>query len=309
MRGRLFTCDGKVYDMPALMRYALTYTGGVPCDSFFVRCAYSAPMAEILPRVTRFAALENGKTEFFGVVDDYTASCGEGGLTLEVSGRGMAALLIDSESEALCYERASMDEILRNHVSPFGIACTRSEAGKAHFSLAVKSGASHFSVLEESAKKCGAAPYFTKEGKLELRAPRAAAFTLDSSFPLAAALWREKRYGVISEITLIDRESGARTSVRNEDFLARGGLCRRVLYASKSDANPTETGHEKIESSKEGSRVLMLTTTQRVPFLPRDGVNAALPRLGISGRFRVSELVRRADGSGEITEVTLQGET
>ncbi len=307
LRGRLMTCEGRTYDMPALLRWELTYTGGVPCDSFFARCAYSAQMADILPKVTRFMALEDGETEFFGVVDDYTVSCGTDGLMLEVNGRGMAALLLDNECEAGSYEGATMAEILRRHVLPLGIECTVNEAGKDCFSCLVASGDSCFSVLEESAKKCGVRPYFTKEGKLELRRSRAAVHTLDGSFPLLAALWREKRYGVISEITLIDRSSGARTSVKNEGFLARGGLCRRVLYAAKNDSAPIETSREKIAASCEDSRALTVTAAGKLAFLPQETVRVALSALGIAGDFRVRELVRCADGSGEITEVTLWG--
>lgn len=306
MRGRLFTCDGRAYDMPTLLRYELTYTGSVPCDSFSVRCVYSTSMAEILPKVTRFAAIEEGKTAFFGVVDDYTAAYDDGGLTLELNGRGMAALLLDSESEALFYENASLKEILKNHVLPFGIACAENAAADKRFSHEVTSGTSHFSVLEDCAKKCGVEPRFTKEGKLVLSKGGGRELTLGGSFPLLAALWREKRYGVISEIAIIDRKSGERTDVRNESFLAHGGLCRRVLYATKNSV-PVEAGRERIEESKKDSRLLMVTAAGKTDFSPFDTVRVTLPKLGISDEFRVSEVVRRADRSGEVTEVTMRG--
>lgn len=44
MTGRVETADGKVYELPALLEWRLRRTGGVPCDSFRVKCLYSAEM-------------------------------------------------------------------------------------------------------------------------------------------------------------------------------------------------------------------------------------------------------------------------
>ena len=48
MTGRVETADGKVYELPALLEWRLRRTGGVPCDSFRVKCLYSAEMGEAL---------------------------------------------------------------------------------------------------------------------------------------------------------------------------------------------------------------------------------------------------------------------
>ena len=38
MTGRIITSSHRVYDLPALLTWNVTYTGGVPCDSFTVTC-------------------------------------------------------------------------------------------------------------------------------------------------------------------------------------------------------------------------------------------------------------------------------
>ena len=38
MTGRVETAGGKVYELPALLEWRLRRTGGVPCDSFRVKC-------------------------------------------------------------------------------------------------------------------------------------------------------------------------------------------------------------------------------------------------------------------------------
>ena len=38
MRGRIITSSHRVYDLPVLLRWNMTYTGSVPCDSYTVTC-------------------------------------------------------------------------------------------------------------------------------------------------------------------------------------------------------------------------------------------------------------------------------
>ena len=82
-------------------------------------CLYDGEMAEILPKATRFTAYQDGRTVLRGVVDAYEISLSRQGLVATVEGRGMAALLLDNESEALTYGRAMLSEILENHVSTY----------------------------------------------------------------------------------------------------------------------------------------------------------------------------------------------
>ena len=104
-----------------LLQWEFSYTGSVPCDSFSLRCPYDPAMAETLRRAVRFRAREDGATEFAGVIDETNVTCDDKGMQLELSGRGLAALLLDNEAEAVSYERATMGEILKNHVTPYGI--------------------------------------------------------------------------------------------------------------------------------------------------------------------------------------------
>ena len=121
----LTTWDGKSYRLPILLSWTLTYTAGVPCDSMTACCPYDTSMAEVLPDATRFAALRDGAVMLRGVVDAYEISLSGQGLLVTLEGRGMAALLMDNESEALTYGTATIGDILRNHVEPYGIAVER----------------------------------------------------------------------------------------------------------------------------------------------------------------------------------------
>ena len=151
MKGYLTTCDGAQFELPTLLKWEFSYTGSVPCDSFTLRCAYEPAMAETLRRAVRFTAREDGTVEFAGVVDECGVTCDEKGLQLEVSGRGMAALLLDNEAESVSYQWATMEEILKNHVTPYGIVCTGYDAVTAAARYRVANGSSQWKALNDFA--------------------------------------------------------------------------------------------------------------------------------------------------------------
>ena len=74
MRGRIITSDHRIFELPVLLRWNITYTGGVPCDSYEVTCVYDRTMAELLHLAAGFLALdENGGVLLRGIVDEYEA--------------------------------------------------------------------------------------------------------------------------------------------------------------------------------------------------------------------------------------------
>ena len=311
MKGYITTCDGAQFELPTLLQWEFSYTGSVPCDSFTLRCTYEAAMAETLRRAVRFTAKENGAVEFAGVVDETSVTCDEKGLQLELSGRGMATLLLDNEAEAVSYQRATMEEILKNHVTPYGIICSGYDAVTAA-SYRVANGSSQWKALHDfAALHGGIEPYFDKTGALELRRThKGAGVTIDAQTSVTALAYCDRRYGVIAEALVVDKKAGVRRSVKNAAFCARGGTSRRVFYVpAKSGAQTMRcTGEYQIRKAKEGAETLRVTIAGRFSAAPGDTAVVSGTKLGISGRFRVIECKRRFGESGEASEVSLQKE-
>lgn len=69
----------------------------------------------------RFWAEHGGERVFTGVVDECQVEQSGNGSVLELSGRGMAALLLDNEALGQDYGTATLEDILRDHVRPYGI--------------------------------------------------------------------------------------------------------------------------------------------------------------------------------------------
>lgn len=311
MKGYITTCDGAEYELPVLLEWEFSYTGSVPCDSFALKCPYEAAMAETLYRGVRFTAREDGATAFAGVIDEYEARCDEKGMRLEMSGRGMAALLLDSEAEAVSYEKATTEEIIKNHVSRWGVACTVwDKAETADYRVA--NGSSQWKAVHDfAALYAGLTPHFCRDGTLELKhAHEGKRVTIDAETPVTALAYRDRRYGVIAEALVVDRKAGEKQTVRNKTFCARGGRSRRVLYVPARSGRQMMrcTGEYQIERSKEGAETLCVTAAGRLEAMPGDHADVRETRLGVSGSFRVIELKRKFGEDGETSEVTMQRE-
>ena len=311
MTGFVTTCDGTVYALPVLLAWELRYTGGEPCDSFSVKCPYETAMAEVLRCANRFRALEDdGQTAFYGVIDEVEAVCDEKGSYLEIAGRGMAALLMDNEAEAVTYQRASTAEILRRHVTPYGITCLAYD--EVYAPCKVANGSSEWKALNDFTRLCsGFAPYFERDGKLLLTKKREfPRVILDGNLPVTSLRYRDKRYGVLSEALVVDKSTRMKQTVKNTDFYARGGRCRRIFYAPARSGTQAMryTGAYQIERSADNAETLEVTVAARFDAKPETVVSVSESKLGVTGEFRVKETVRRFGEAGETTILTLQRE-
>ena len=163
MTGRIFTANHHVYDLPALLEWNVTHTGSVPCDSYSVTFLYQKEMAEALHLAAGFAAIHNGETVLRGIVDEYTVELGSDGMTATICGRGYAARLLDNESRPVTYEAATLAEIVRCHVTPYGISCGALADVRANSVYTVAAGTSQWKALENFCRTYGGfSPRFSR---------------------------------------------------------------------------------------------------------------------------------------------------
>lgn len=305
---RIETYDGEGYTLPVLVRWDLEYTGGVPCDSMTATCLYDPGMAEVLPKATRFTAYRDGEIMLRGVVDAYEISLSRQGLVASIEGRGMAALLLDNESEALTYERAVLAEILDHHVNPYGIAVDQ-KADVSGGRYAVASGSSQWKALQGFTHRFGGFdPYFAPEGTLVTASLWGSGEDREvhDGTPLLSLRKRESRYGVISEVLIQDKVQGIRHRVVNQGFLKAGGQRRHVLYMPRSTAEDRRyTGEYQIEQSALEQLEIDLELPSAFAAMPGDRVGLSLKRLNLNGQYDVVRSRSRMDGDGERTELTV----
>jgi hypothetical protein len=309
MTAYVTTADGRQLQLPVPLAWEMDYTAGVPCDSFWLRCPWEPGQEAHPENWVRFTALEQGETVFTGVVDECEVTWSGQGSCLELSGRGMAALLLDNEAEGQDYLTATLEDILRDHVTPFGIRVAERTALPAVSQFSVSTGSSEWSVLYEFARYYGGVtPRFDRKGRLVLAGwTEQETLAITDSTPVTALTLRERRYGVLSEIWVRDKTRQAVEKVVNTAFRNSGGCCRQVItMPGKSNYKAMRySGQFQLDKSEAERKRLEVT----IPILfygkPGDLVGLQRSDWDGNGSYRAVEVQVAADETGGRTVLTL----
>ncbi len=309
LTGYLECWDGTTLRLPTVCQWRFSYGMGDPCDSFSVTCLWDGTLAQSLPEANRFQAVWNGETVFTGVVDECESAWEDGGTRLTVEGRGMAALLLDNEAVGSDYQVATLEDILRDHVAPYGISVAQADAMPAVSGFSVSTGSSEWQVLDRFARCYGGiTPRFDRLGRLVLTAPAAEiTCTLTANTALTALVLREKRYGRYDRVLVRDTAGQKLYTVVDQDFSARGGLSRKVLTM------PNKTGYEamryngayQLRQSAREARMLEASLTALFPAWPGACVRVEDAWPGCAGDWRVEEMTCGWNGQGTYSTLFL----
>lgn len=309
MTGTLICWDGRRVVLPDLTSWRMEYACGIPCDSFYLECLWEPGEAGALAEAVRFAAEEDGERVFTGVVDEVCCGWDEDGARLSVSGRSMAALLLDNEALGCDYQTATLADILRDHVTPYGIQVGRTDRLPAVPDFSVAMGSSEWQALYHFCRYYGGVtPRFDRQGRLQVCAWQdGARRVLDEDAAVLELAWKEKRYGVLSEVLVRDKARDQVQRVVHSGFARRGGQCRRVLTmpGRSSYQAMRYSGEYQLQRAAEGwhSVELMLPGTFRA--WPGELVEVNWKRDVCRGLWRVTESVCGMDAKGAYTRLTL----
>ena len=311
MKGYVTDTAGACCELPPCESWEMEYGVGTPCDSFVLRCPWSMGQGVSPRQWSRFYALWQGERVFTGVVDECEVSLSHEGCFLELSGRGLAALLLDNEALGQDYQLATPADILRDHITPYGIETVGAEGLRAVSDFRVDTGSSEWTVLEEFLRAQGVgSARFDREGRLILAGEAGEALVIGDGTPVSALIHRDRRYGVLSEVLVRDRYSGLTQRVENEGFSALGGRARRVLtMAGRADAHEmVSAGREQLERSAREWEELEVTLP--TPFAARPGQPVRLERSGYdhNGTYRVARVTTGMDRSGYRSHLLLRQE-
>lgn len=309
MTGYITGCNGGKYELPVLFGWDMSYGFGTPCDSFEVCFAYETDMLEPLRSAVGFYAEHEGQRVFTGRVDEFEISAGESGFTAVIRGRSMAALLLDNEAIAAEYYPATLSLILENHVYPWGITEVRAGSLPAVQSFRITNGQSQWGVVENFAWFGGGVrPRFDQNGVLRLDGEPGKRLKLVRGCAVCAQTYAEKRYGVISRATVVNKSLGITSTVENSDFLARGGSCHRVVPVPKATWYDVmrHTGEYQIERSRDEEVINVIEIPQLFAAFPGDVVEVEDSPIGICGSFSVLRSRVFAGSGGTGTTITLR---
>lgn len=310
MTGVLTGHDGRRHTLPVMLEWKLQHTCGTPCDSFEVLCPWGAELEAALSRAVYFEAAEGDKKVFRGVVDEYECRWSEEGSRLYLSGRGMAALLLDNEATPADYQMATLDDILRRHVNPYGIVVASRGSFSTIPGFSVESGSSEWQVLRSFVKYHGGIePYFDREGRLVLSGyGGGTGLLIDEKTPVTQITYRERRYGVLSEVLVLDRARQASQRVADQERIDRGYRCRRVVTTPGRSNYRTMRYSGEFQLKESGAERLVLEVTLPGVFAawPGDIVEWRRAKPALGGRWRVWEAESAVDARGARTKLVLR---
>ena len=293
MKGWLITADGTRWALPEMVEWELDYGCATPCDSFRVVCLWSGGQEQVLGHAFRFEAREGQETVFVGVVDECRVEWNQAGSRLEITGRGLAALLLDNEAESADYHVATVQDILNRHVLPYGIEVAQQKQLPAVHGFSVSAGSSEWSVLYQFARfYAGVTPRFDRNGRLVLGGWEDGVRTvIDDTSPVTGMVASNRRYGVLSEVWVRDRgKSAAVEKVVDEEFSADGGSCRRLFTMPEKSNYQTMRYQGKYQLERSRERKEQLEIELAIPFAawPGDLVRVERTGWGHNGLWRVA---------------------
>lgn len=316
MKGYLINKSGTLYELPELLSWDVCHGTGEPCDFFEVKTLYTATLLPKLAEAIRFKGIADGKTVFYGVVDEYQISIDEKGSTVSINGRSLAALLMDNEVQKSTYYSMTRDKAIEKYVSPFGISSIADSEMPQVLIFSVRDGDSAWSALKRFClKSAHTKPCFDAAGKLYLGKRTGKSVSINADKRATALKYKDESYGIISEITVTNRSNGGSYTLKNQDFIDKGGKSKRFLYTDKFDTVITGstsidtrfTGKHQIDSSMFGKKIVELTLPEQFPCFPDDTVSLTSSAFAISGKScRVIKTHCWADAISAGTSITLE---
>lgn len=310
MIGRFYNSNGNAWQIEQFISFDICHGLGEPCDYYELSFPYDSSMLQKLSDSFRFVAVHGDETVFRGVVDEYTISIGEEyGAVVTVSGRSMAALLMDNEAEAASYGTLTLDTVIANHVKPWGIGTIRKKSMPPLYSFTVDSGDSQWSILKRYCRySCGVQPRFSREGVLLLNDEAGSYLSLTDDDISLGVKYRDTRYGCISEVLVKNRVTGASYTVENKELKNRGGSARRVINVPRTSGYDSMryTGEYQIAEAERGKRFARIDVPQLFAAFPADRISVQSSCLGLDGTFTVSETHCYVNENGYGTEICLE---
>lgn len=303
--------DGSQLTLPTATEWNFRYGTGLPCDSFSVRCLWERGRERALSAACLFFAQWKGERVFTGVVDEFACVCGRDGLYLELSGRGMAARLLDNEAMPAQYQRCTRADLVANHVAPYGITALGGESLPAVSGFSVSSGVSEWSVVNEFACAYGGVvPRFDRLGRLILDKHRDDEMVeIGDLSPVTEWEYREDRYGVLSRVAVRRRSDWGTQWVEDPEFLAQGGCARRVVTVlnDTGTAAMRYSADYQLRASRRERVRLAITAAGAFLAWPGQLVEVRRTGFGANGRYRAAQ-VEVACGSAGLTTTLVLGE-
>jgi len=130
---------------------------------------------------------------------------------------------------------------------------------------------------------------------------------VDDSVPLISLARRDKRYGVLSQVLMRDRWSGAVETLTNKKFFAAGGRARQIITMPTRSSYKAMRYSGQFQLDKSASELQRMEVTVGQPFCvwPGELVNVSRSGLDWNGQYRAVEVAVGMDENGRWSRIEL----
>lgn len=306
MTGYVTLHGGQTRQLPALLQWDIVRTDAEPCGAFRVQFAHTPALLQELQLATGFYAEHGGRRVMTGVVDDVTVCLDKNGLLAELTGRSMAARLLDTQVRAAEYQSAQLGDILAQYVRPCGVTRIVAEPLGAVGNFVVETGYSCYQVLAGFCRhSADVLPRFDADGTLILtRAGTGTRRVICGGCIRAQYIF--DRYGAAARQILVNTRNGSEMVAQNAEFQAMGGYGVRVSGMTGQKIRAAwRTAGQRLDDSWRAARTLSLTLPGSFLAEPADTASVTLPELGVEGTFTVRSAESSCDDTGAVCTLEL----
>ena len=300
MTATAILADGRQMALPVLLQWAVRRTDGDPCGSFRLRTLMQAKMAAWLDAAAEIVMEEGGRTVFTGVIDDCETEVTARGVFLDVTGRSMAARLLDNQVRAQEFISAQPEDILNTYVRPYGIKKVDAEQMPAVAQFVVETGYTCWQVLAGFCRhSADIFPRFSADGTLVLRKSTGGKLHEVEAGQILSLRDNRSRFAVSSMQVLVNTKTGQQQTATNEAFMKNGG--RRVLVGAQIGTKTRatfRTAQQRLDDAARSAREVEVELAGGLSAEPCDRVRLNVPQIGVNETFWVRAVEHSADETG-----------
>lgn len=298
---------GGIINLPSPI--AVTYNSelSVPADDIIIEIPYKVNCND-----GDFLYGYNGeKLVFKGQIDEIITQKSKEKITVKITARSMAGILLDNEAEPCIYFNASSSVIFNKHLKPFGFNSYIGDDEPYFGYVRISKGMSEWQVLENyCVNKYGKNPRITGDGKVIFNGSadiKKVCFGKNEKYDYTSIKSTVKRYKVISEVKLRLTQGNRYGSVI-KNSVADTRLVRKRYVDALSGGGSIGTADRMIKNSNSNAFEMIL----ECPYMLMCEVGSkATVNDGVLGNFDSLYIYKwryTSNSNGEKTVITLRRE-
>lgn len=303
---KITTTHGEVL-LPSPISVVYNSEFSVPADNIIIEIPYTKECA----KGDFLYGYEGSRLVFKGQIDEVITFKSENKITVKITARSMAGILLDNEAEPGIYYNASSSVIFERHLKPFGFADYIGDNEPCFGYVKIGKGMSEWQVLENyCVNKYGKMPRITSDGKVILNGDAGKEklrFGKDEKYNYTSAESRIKRCKIITEVRMKVVQGNRYGSVIKNN-LADTRLVRRRYVDVITGGGSVGTADRMIKNSNSNAFEIVLVCPYKL--MCGVGTKAVMSdeTLGRFDELYVHKIKYMADENGEKTVITLKKE-